>query len=149
MNQAIFAAGCFWGVEEFFLSLKGVIDTKVGYIGGKIKNPTYKQVCIGDTGHAEGIRVEFEPKIISYEQLLEAFFRCHNPTELNRQGVDVGTQYRSAIFYLDDQQKKMAIDFTQTLQKKINKIVATEISPAGVFYLAEDYHQRYIRKQSG
>lgn len=149
--KAVFAAGCFWGVEEHFRKLAGVRDTKVGYMGGTLKNPTYKEVCTDKTGHAEVLLVEFNPAEISYEQLLENFWKIHNPTTLNRQGPDSGTQYRSAIFYFDEKQKKAAEEAKDKLQKsgKFKNPVVTEISPAGEFYPAEDYHQRYFQKRGG
>lgn len=148
MEKATFAAGCFWGVEETFRHLKGVISTTVGYTGGHTENPTYEQVCGKKTGHAEAVEVMFDPSIISYEDLLEVFWNCHDPTQLNRQGWDIGTQYRSAIFYHDEKQKKKA---EESLQKKeaehaFPRPIATEITPASTFYKAEEYHQKYLEK---
>jgi peptide methionine sulfoxide reductase msrA/msrB len=150
-SKAVFGGGCFWGVEESFRSLKGVIDTKVGYMGGKTKNPTYKEVCTDKTGHAEVVFVEFDPSVISYEQLLDTFWKIHNPTTLNRQGPDSGTQYRSVIFYFDDEQKKLAEASKNKLQNsgKYKNPIVTEIVPAGDFYTAEEYHQRYLQKRGG
>lgn len=150
-SKAVFGAGCFWGVEESFRKLKGVIDTKVGYMGGKTKNPTYKEVCTDKTGHAEVVLVEFDPSVISYDQLLDNFWKIHNPTTMNRQGPDSGTQYRSAIFYFDNEQKKSAEDSKNKLQNsgKYKSPIVTEITPAGDFYLAEEYHQRYFQKNGG
>ena len=143
---ATFAAGCFWGVEEVFRNVKGVVNTSVGYIGGKMKNPTYEGVCTDETGHAEAVQVEFDPKQVSYEKLLDVFWENHDPTQLNRQGPDVGTQYRSAIFYHDEKQKEMAIQSKNKIEKsgKFKKPIMTEIVPAKEFYKAEEYHQRYL-----
>ena len=149
MANAIFAAGCFWGVEEYFLALQGVRQTKVGYIGGHTEDPTYKAICNGDTGHAEAILIDFDEKIIDYASLVQSFFACHNPTQMNRQGVDVGSQYRSAIFYLDDAQKTIAEKVKNEMQNQFPKPIATEITKASKFYNAEEYHQKYIRKQRG
>ncbi len=149
MQTAILAAGCFWGVEQEFLETKGVIDTKVGYTGGKTQNPTYKDICRGDTGHAEAVQVEFDENTISYSQLLEAFWETHDATQVNRQGVDIGTQYRSAIFYLNDEQKQQAEQSVRSLQAKVKKPIATQLSPAETFFLAEDYHQKYVMKKRG
>ena len=149
MANTIFAAGCFWGVEEHFLALQGVRQTKVGYIGGHTENPTYKTICNGDTGHAEAIAIDFDEKIIDYASLVQSFFACHNPTQMNRQGVDVGSQYRSAIFYLDDAQRAIAEKVKAEMQGQFPKPIATEITKASKFYNAEEYHQKYIRKQRG
>ncbi|MEC7832210.1 MAG: peptide-methionine (S)-S-oxide reductase MsrA [Pseudomonadota bacterium] len=144
----IFAAGCFWGVEESFLSTQGVTETEVGYIGGTTSNPSYEDVCRGDTNHAEAVRVFFDSEIIMYEELLDVFFKIHNPTTLNRQGYDFGTQYRSAIFYQNDSQKKISEDKIKVLNNKTfqNKIT-TKIEEATTFWIAEEYHQKYIRKK--
>ena len=144
--KATFAAGCFWGVESTFSKVKGVISTKVGYTGGETKNPTYKQVCTGKTGHAEAVQIEFDLEKISYEELLEVFWRCHNPTTLNRQGFDFGTQYRSAIFYHSKEQKETAEKSKEQQQNKLRKEIITEIVKADTFYDAEGYHQRYNEK---
>ena len=149
MEKAILAAGCFWGVEQDFIETNGVVATKVGYTGGASSNPTYKEVCRGDTGHAEAIEVTFDESIISYEQILQKFWLTHDPTHVNRQGVDVGTQYRSAIFYLDDQQKEAAQQSIRDLQENSKKPIATQLTPAVTFYDAEDYHQRYVMKKRG
>ena len=149
MEKATFAAGCFWHVEEEFRNVKGVIDTKVGYTGGNVKNPSYEKVCTDATGHAEAIEVTFDPKIVSYEKLLEVFWRTHDPTQFNRQGPDVGSQYRSAIFYHDEKQKKAAISSMEALQKSEkykNKKIHTQIAKAEKFYPAEEYHQKYFQK---
>src|SRR3989344_3205356 len=145
MEVAIFAAGCFWGVQAVFDQVKGVISTTVGYTGGHVKNPSYKDVCNDDTGHAEAVRIEFDEKKISYEKLVEIFFMNHDPTTMNRQGPDVGGQYRSAIFYVNDKQKKMAEKAMREYQKKLKKKIVTEITKASEFYLAEDYHQKYYK----
>jgi len=147
--QAIFAAGCFWGVEERFLSTPGVLDTQVGYSGGGKEDPTYQEVCTGSTGHAEVVEVRYDPDQVSFDQLLLVFWTGHDPTQLNRQGPDVGTQYRSAIFYLTSEQKDLATKSKAMVEAKLSKKLATEITPAGPFYPAEEYHQNYIRKGRG
>jgi peptide-methionine (S)-S-oxide reductase len=149
MAIATFAAGCFWGVEDAFRGVKGVKSTTVGYTGGHTKNPTYKDVCSHTTGHAEAVEVEFDPKQASYQQLLDLFWEIHDPTQLNRQGPDVGTQYRSAIFYHDAEQEAAA-RASKAAQEKSGKYhgpVVTEIAPAPEFYRAEDYHQQYLEKR--
>ena len=147
-NVAIFAAGCFWGVEEEFISTKGVTETEVGYIGGTTKEPTYEEVCEGNTYHAEAVKVYFEEKIISYGDLLNIFFEIHNPTTVNRQGVDLGTQYRSSIFYLDGFQKLSGENKIKQLNKeKFNNKIVTLLEKATEFWIAEEYHQKYIRKK--
>jgi peptide-methionine (S)-S-oxide reductase len=145
MNKAMIAAGCFWGVEEIFRTTNGVINTKVGYSGGNISNPTYEQVCNNDTGHAEVVLIEFDDSI-SYESILNIFFESHNPTQLNRQGPDYGTQYRSSIFYFDETQKLTAENILNTLQPKFKNKIVTEITKAYEFFIAEDYHQEYVAK---
>lgn len=151
METATFAAGCFWGVEEFFRKMDGVMTTEVGYEGGSKANPTYHEVSSGTTGHAETLRLTFDPTKVTYEKLLEQFFKMHDPTNLNRQGNDVGTQYRSAIFYQNEQQKLAA----QKMMARIEKAKAwkmpltTELAPAKTFYPAEDYHQKYLVKNPG
>jgi peptide-methionine (S)-S-oxide reductase len=147
MNIAIFAAGCFWGVEKKFDLTKGVTKVEVGYTGGKTQNPTYEQVCYEDTGHAEAVRINFDDKIITYKELLNVFWSCHNPTTLNRQGPDIGEQYRSAIFYLDEKQRTEAEESKKKMNEKIfNNNIVTEIKKFDVFYLAEEYHQKYLKK---
>lgn len=148
MEKATFAAGCFWGVEAAFRQIEGVLSTRVGYTGGTWKNPTYKDVCTGKTGHAEAVEVTFDPSIVSYEKLLDVFWKIHDPTTLNRQGPDIGTQYRSAIFYHNEEQKKKAIESRDKLQQsgKYKKDIVTDIVPASEFYEAEEYHQRYFEK---
>ncbi|MHA1521422.1 MAG: peptide-methionine (S)-S-oxide reductase MsrA [Promethearchaeota archaeon] len=148
MQKASFGAGCFWGVEELFLQQLGVVATVVGYMGGNLVNPTYKDVCTGTTGHAEVIEIIFDLTIISYESLLEIFWKNHNPTTLNRQGPDIGTQYRSAIFFHNAQQQSLAELSKQFLkqEKKFRDPIVTEITAASEFYIAEEYHQRYLEK---
>ena len=148
---ATFAAGCFWGVEEEFRTLPGVISTQVGYTGGRADNPDYRQVCTGDTGHAEAVEITFDPAVISYGQLLEHFWQMHDPTTLNRQGPDVGTQYRSAIFFHSDEQRRLAEDSRDHLERtgRLRRQIVTEIVPAGTFWPAEEYHQKYRMKHGG
>lgn len=148
-EKATFGAGCFWGVEETFRNLNGVINTAVGYAGGTKDDPTYEDVCSDETGHAEVVDLEFDPARISYEKLLDVFFCNHNPTQLNRQGPDVGTQYRSAIFYHSPEQKAAAEAAKQKLSEsgKFSKPITTVIEPAPTFWRAEDYHQRYLQKR--
>jgi peptide-methionine (S)-S-oxide reductase len=146
-EKAYFAAGCFWSIQAAFDELPGVMSTVVGYTGGRTENPTYKLVCSGKTWHAETVQVEYDPKKVTYEQLLEVFWRLHDPTTLNRQGPDVGTQYRSAIFYENEEQKKKAEESKRKEQLKYTKEVVTEISQMERFYPAEDYHQHYMKKK--
>jgi peptide methionine sulfoxide reductase msrA/msrB len=145
---ATFAAGCFWGVEDKFRRVKGVLSTRVGYTGGNAENPTYQLVCSDSTGHAESVEVIFDPAVTSYERLVENFFLFHDPTQVNRQGPDVGTQYRSVIFYHDEQQKATALGMIEKLEKsgRFDKPIATQVLPASEFYQAEDYHQQYYEK---
>jgi peptide-methionine (S)-S-oxide reductase len=148
-ETATFAAGCFWGIEAAFRNIPGVTDAAVGYSGGRTANPTYKDVCTDETGHAEVVQVTFDPSKLSYEQLLDAFWQMHDPTQVNRQGPDFGSQYRSAIFFHSPEQKATAEKSKVALQAsgKFRKPIATEITPAGTFYRAEDYHQRYLEKR--
>ncbi|MFL2768185.1 MAG: peptide-methionine (S)-S-oxide reductase MsrA [Dehalococcoidia bacterium] len=146
MNTAILAAGCFWGIEEIFRTTKGVIDTKVGYTGGTKVDPTYEEVCTDLTGHAEVVKVDFDETIISFDEILNIFFSNHNPTQLNRQGPDVGTQYRSSVFYLDTNQKEIAITKIKSLQPQYNNSIVTKVVEGSQFYLAEEYHQQYVAK---
>ena len=147
MAIAVFGAGCFWGVEVAFGKVKGVTTTSVGYTGGNTDNPTYEQVCTGNTGHAEVVWVEFDPSAVSYEELLDVFWGCHDPTTLNRQGPDRGTQYRSAIYIQDSEQEAAA---TQSKEKNAGRFpspIVTEITAASKYYIAEDYHQKYLQKR--
>ena len=148
MKKATFGAGCFWGVETRFGKVKGVIDTVVGYTGGSTENPAYKDVCTNKTGHAEVVQVTFDPSIVSYEGLLEIFWNMHNPTTPNRQGWDIGTQYRSAVFYHDEDQRLAAIALKEKLDKsgKYKNPIVTEIVPISTFTRAEEYHQKYNEK---
>jgi len=149
MEKATFAAGCFWGVEATFRQLPGVISTRVGYTGGKLANPTYEDVCTDRTGHAEAVEVDYDPAKVSYEQLLNVFWENHDPTTLNRQGPDWGSQYRSAIFFHSPAQQAVAQASKEALDKsgKYRNKVVTEIVPATTFYEAEDYHQQYLEKR--
>ena len=148
MATAIFAAGCFWHVEHAFRQVKGVQEVESGYIGGSVDNPGYREVCSGRTGHAEAVRVQFDPDRVSYEELLKVFWNSHDPTQVNRQGPDVGTQYRSAIFYADEAQREAAERSKNELEwsGRNKDPIATEIVAAGPFYRAEEYHQRYFEK---
>lgn len=146
MNRAIFAAGCFWGVQAYFDEVPGVSNTIVGYIGGHTDNPTYEQVCMHTTGHAEALQLEFDPEVVSYYDLVRHFFRMHDPTQVGRQGPDVGDNYRSAIFYLDDQQRKAAEEVKVMLSPQFKQPIATEITKAAKFYPAEQYHQKFFQK---
>jgi peptide-methionine (S)-S-oxide reductase len=149
MAKAQFAAGCFWGIEAAFARIPGVLETAVGYAGGHAEKPTYEQVCSGRTGHAETVEVDFDPAQVSYADLVEAFFAMHDPTQLNRQGPDIGTQYRSAIFYADDEQKAVAEAAKAKLDGSghLRRPVATEITPASRFWRAEEYHQKYFARR--
>jgi peptide-methionine (S)-S-oxide reductase len=145
MKKATFGAGCFWHVDDEFAKVKGVLKTIVGYMGGKTKNPSYESVCSDKTGHVEVCQVEYDPRIISYEKLLHVFWKMHDPTQFNRQGPDVGSQYTSVIFFHDENQKKIALASKEKEQNK--RKVVTEILPAEIFYEAEEYHQKYLMKQ--
>ena len=149
MKKATFGAGCFWGVEATFRRIPGVVDTAVGYAGGFTENPSYKDVCTDQTGHAEVVQVEYDPAKVSFTQLLDVFWKSHDPTQVNRQGPDYGTQYRTVIFYHDDEQKAEAEVSKQKLEAngKFSRPIATQIVPAGPFYRAEEYHQRYLDKR--
>jgi peptide-methionine (S)-S-oxide reductase len=151
-KTATFGAGCFWGVEEAFSTVNGVIATAVGYMGGSFKNPTYKEVCTGQTGHAEVVQVTYDPLRVTYEQLLDVFWSVHDPTQLNRQGPDIGTNYRSVIFYHDAEQGRIARKSKESLEAsgrfRFGKIM-TQVMPATEFYRAEEYHQHYYRKHKG
>lgn len=150
MAVATFAAGCFWGVEERFAGLPGVTATEVGYTGGTTRDPTYREVCSHTTGHAESVRVQYDPEVISYERLLEAFFAMHDPTEWNRQGPDVGSQYRSAIFYHTPEQERAAREAARRIETSgaLKRPVATQIVAAGLWWRAEDYHQKYFHNHA-
>ncbi len=145
---AIFGAGCFWGVESAFRRRDGVVDVTVGYAGGTVGKPTYRMVCSGRSGHAEVVQVEYDPSRVSYEKLLEVFWQIHDPTTLNRQGPDIGTQYRSVIFYFDEQERAAAEESKRRLEKsgKFRRPIVTQIVPAAEFYPAEEYHQRYYER---
>ena len=146
MNKAIFAAGCFWGVQFYFDQIPGVTKTTVGYTGGHTENPTYEDVCSHTTGHAEAVEVEFDNEQISYETLVRHFFRLHDPTQLNRQGPDVGDSYRTALFYFDENQHQIAEQVRDELQPTFNQTIVTQIVPAPIFYAAEDYHQKFAER---
>ena len=146
IEMATFGAGCFWGVEYVFERVPGVIGTEVGYAGGHTDHPTYRDVCSHGTGHAEVMRLEFDPEVVSFDQLLEVFWAMHDPTQVNRQGPDVGDQYRSAIFTHSDEQQRAAEAARDRAQARFDRPIATEISPTGTFWPAEDYHQRYYDK---
>jgi peptide-methionine (S)-S-oxide reductase len=149
VQSATFAAGCFWGVEASFLELEGVVRTSVGYTGGSALDPSYEQVCSGTTGHAESVLVWFDPTVISYADLLSAFWSMHDPTTGDRQGWDFGSQYRSAIFVHDADQERTAIESRDQHQRMLTRQIVTEIVPASMFYDAEDYHQRYFERHGG
>jgi len=146
MARALFAAGCFWGVQYYFDEIPGVASTVVGYTGGHTENPSYEAVCSHTTGHAEAVLVEFDPERVSYEVLCRHFFRLHDPTQLNRQGPDIGDQYRTAIFYFDDQQRTIAEAEKSRAQANYKQPVVTEITKASAFYPAEDYHQKFTER---
>jgi peptide-methionine (S)-S-oxide reductase len=148
-EKAIFGAGCFWGVEVAFRQMKGVVSTAVGYSGGRTANPTYKEVCSDRTGHAEVVQVEYDPSQVSYDELLKVFWENHDPTQMNRQGPDFGTQYRSAIFYTTPEQEAAARASKEALESsgRYRRPIATEITPAGEFFRAEEYHQQYLEKK--
>ena len=151
MEKATFAAGCFWGVEDVFRDLPGVSSTRVGYTGGHTENPTYRDVCAGETGHAEAVEVTFDPASISYDKLLDVFWKSHDPTQLNRQGPDLGTQYRSAVFYHSGKQRLAVEESRDRLHNsgRLMRSVATEIVAATTFWEAEEYHQKYHLKHGG
>jgi methionine-S-sulfoxide reductase len=146
MEQAIFAAGCFWGVQYYFDQVPGVVKSTVGYSGGQTENPTYEEVCSHTTEHAEAVLLEFEPEKVSFDELCKQFFHMHDPTQLNRQGPDVGDNYRSAIFYLTDEQWKIAEKVRNDIQSKFKSPIVTQIERAGPFYEAENYHQKYAER---
>jgi peptide-methionine (S)-S-oxide reductase len=150
-QTAIFGAGCFWGIEAAYRKVEGVTSTSVGYSGGTKANPTYEEVCSGTTGHAEVVRVEFDPDVVTFDALLDVFWQIHDPTTMNRQGPDIGTQYRSAIFYLDDEQAAAARASKEAHDKsgRFHDPIVTEITAASDYWMAEDYHQQYFEKQRG
>lgn len=147
IETATFAAGCFWGVEAAFRQVDGVLATSVGYTGGSTESPSYKQVCSGRSGHAEAVQVEFDPSVVGYEELLELFWEIHNPTTRNRQGWDLGSQYRSAIFFADETQEAAALASLEREQGNRRRRIVTELVPAEHFWMAEDYHQQYLQKR--
>ncbi len=149
MKKATFGAGCFWGVEAAYRQIQGVTSTRVGYLGGSAERPSYQQVCTGRTGHAEVVEVTYDPERVSYDDLLAVFWENHDPTTLNRQGPDVGTQYRSAIFFHDDEQKAAAVASKELLDNsgRLRRPIVTEVSEASEFWEAEDYHQQYLEKR--
>jgi peptide-methionine (S)-S-oxide reductase len=149
LQRATFAAGCFWGVEASFREIEGVVSTKVGYTGGSTVDPTYQQVCSDGTGHAEAVEVWFDPALVSYDDLLSAFWSIHDPTSRNRQGWDFGSQYRSAIFFHDSEQENLATASRDARQPALRRPIVTQIVAASLFYDAEDYHQRYFEKHGG
>ena len=148
--KATFAAGCFWHIEEIFSKTNGVTSTAVGYTGGNKDNPTYDDVCSDSTGHAEAVEVDFDPELVSYQELLKIFFENHNPTTINRQGPDIGTQYRSGIFFHDEEQERIALDNIQKLnplaKEKFGSEIVTKVLPASKFFRAEEYHHKYFQK---
>jgi peptide-methionine (S)-S-oxide reductase len=146
-EKATFGAGCFWGVEIEFRNVPGVVDTAVGYEGGTLRNPTYEDVCSHTTGHAEVVQVEFDPDEVSYDELLDVFWSVHDPTQVNRQGPDIGSNYRSVIFFHSPEQEEMAIESKARAQARFDRPIATEISPASDFWRAEEYHQQYLVKR--
>jgi peptide-methionine (S)-S-oxide reductase len=151
VEKATFGVGCFWGPEETFRKVDGVTSTSVGYMGGSLENPTYEEVCTGRTGHAEVVDVEFDPSRIAYEELLQVFWACHDPTTLNRQGPDFGTQYRSVLFFYGPEQEAAARASKEKLERsgRYRREIVTEITPASTYYPAEEYHQRYVEKRRG
>ncbi|MDK2928612.1 MAG: peptide-methionine (S)-S-oxide reductase [Methanococcus sp.] len=148
IKTTVFGMGCFWGAEEVFRKVKGVVSTEVGFMGGTIKNPTYGQVCRGNSGHIEVVKIDYDPEIISYDELLDLFWNNHNPTTPNKQGWDVGEQYSSYIFYFDDEQKLIAEKSLEKMQENTDSKIVTIIKKAGSFYPAEEYHQKYFMKKN-
>jgi peptide-methionine (S)-S-oxide reductase len=149
VQRATFAAGCFWGVEAAFREIEGVVKTRVGYTGGHTANPTYEQVCSDSTGHAEAVEIWFDPELVGYDELLSTFWSIHDPTTPNRQGWDIGSQYRSAIFFHDDDQERQAVASRDARQAALSRPIVTQIVAAGQFHDAEEYHQRYFEKHGG
>ena len=148
MTKALIGAGCFWGIQEYFRNINGILDTRVGYSGGNTSNPTYEEVCFGNTEHVEVVELKFDEKIINFFEIIDHFWNCHDSTQLNRQGPDIGRQYRSAIFYYNNEQKLLALESKTKKQKNIVNKIVTEIVQVEKFYLAEDYHQLYIKNRS-
>lgn len=150
MEKAVFGAGCFWHIQETFNKINGVMSTSVGYSGGNATDPNYEQVCAGKTGHTEVVEINFNPKIVSYRELLEIFWNCHDPTTLNRQGPDIGSQYRSVIYYFNEEQEKLAKDSQKILEKtgKLSDSIVTEIKHIKNYYIAEEYHQNYFDRKN-
>ena len=146
LTKTLLGAGCFWGIEEFFRNINGVQNTTVGYSGGNFHNPTYEDVCNKNTGHAEVVLIEFNESILSYSKIIDFFWKCHDPTQLNRQGPDIGSQYRSVIFFYSEYQKRIAENSKAEMQKKISQKVVTEIKKVTQFFKAEEYHQCYLKK---
>ena len=146
-EEACFGAGCFWSVQSAFDEKQGVIETSTGFMGGHAKNPTYRDVCYLNTGHAEVVHLKFNPKIVSYQELLDLFFSIHDSTQYNRQGPDIGSQYRSVIFYYNEKQKNCALKTIEKLQKKLKEKIFTQVVKADTFYKAEEHHQKYLKKQ--
>ena len=149
MEKAVFGAGCFWHIQDKFKKVNGVMSTSVGYSGGNIKSPTYEQVCTGNTVHAEVVEIDYDPKVVTYSELLNVFWSCHNPTTKDRQGPDIGHQYRSVIYYLNDEQKDLSVDSMTKMDKsgKFRDLIVTEVQPIKQYYKAEDYHQDYFDKK--
>ena len=147
MTKILIGAGCFWGIEEYFRKIKGVVDTKVGYSGGYTVNPSYEEVCTGTTEHVEVLQIKYSENIITFDDIIDHFWLCHDPTQLNRQGLDVGRQYRSVIFYFNENQKLLANESKKQQQLLLTDIITTDILSAKKFYLAEEYHQLYIHKR--
>ena len=148
LSKALIAAGCFWGIEEYFRKINGIINTKVGYSGGHSINPSYEEVCTGNTDHAEVVLINFKNEIVTFEEIINHFWKCHDPTQLNRQGLDIGSQYRSVIFYYDTEQKKIVENSKIEFQKTISQQIVTEITEAKEFFIAENYHQCFIAKKN-
>ena len=148
MNEALIGAGCFWGIEEYFRKVNGIITTKVGYSGGTKEFPTYEEVCTGTTGHAEVVKISYDENLINYSEILQHFWLCHDSTQLNRQGLDIGSQYRSVIYYYTENQKEFALKSKKLQQNKIVAEIVTEIVRVKKFYIAEDYHQLFIYNKS-
>ena len=147
MTKVLIGAGCFWGIEEFYRKINGIVDTKVGYSGGNTINPTYEDVCTGTTEHAEVVKLSYDKNIIDYKTIIEYFWKCHDPTQMDRQGLDVGRQYRSVIFFYNEEQKIIALESKRLKQLDSEKTLTTEITPVKEFYLAEEYHQLFIKKR--